>query len=898
MRLHLSWLLGLAMLICPHFAAADTPLLSFGQDPPATGNDAIAGMDRRAALVVDALACGDELTFLNKIDHGRLSGDWPVGHLIAKAAYLARTQVTCVDGEPISRYWGSQMGIINSKEGKALWDRFLDVGGENVPAGARTIPAMLFAEFVQKAYDIRFGPACKGVVRIGRADDVRIELTPACLMRQIAVVITDERLGRWKYSPNDDGGLDLMPVSPGTTGLPCATELRGTGEGDWDMKVTDYTRLTHLLDDARASHPGLEADADAAMLKLENDLLTLRDGPATESYGVLWSCGNPDNRSGSAEEHIGAADYDRDVERSVSDDGPSLLEKLLKWLAFFALAVIVIVTVGGAIGMLAGGAAAAGVGTTAVVAAAGVGLILLLGGSETRIQETENHLFMQNSAKYLQNKRMLAELTGSGGRYDTSQLERDNRDVREWLLRRLSRVAREDFIEYNSKPYARLSHMAILNLADYACSSAGIRDLHHAGADAFLHCHEDDQAVQTAAAAVLDLSAAKAAVGSSQSRRIVPYRRLVDENMRYRDHWRRTETEAFNEPKRVMDLAGGSDHLVAALQFWTGATEHGPGAMASNESLEQMLWHATSRYRPHPLILDLAIDKSLPMEQTIRHAGAEHYSSGPRWLLTAGGDSTAKANGVEIFGDAFFIPAGSKKDRGVGVPTTLMAHTKGAGRQDTYRDFLRFEGREEDWGNDDQTVLQSFSSNRCVSGRFACGLRLEIPAPIAQCLERSTPIHAGGGTVRFLSSADCAPYGHDIGNDFLVAVYGASCQKGDGESCAWGFLEVAEAITYQGSIDRYRERFLARNAANIQAWGASNGDAPLRIRPEGANNDITFTPSEEDFGHDCRACGSALTHVADTHFRIGHPKWVGTFIDIDLSDPLHPRRIVPGEDKP
>ena len=895
LQLPLAWLLGLSLLICPRFAAADTPLLSFGQDPPVTGAGAIAGMDRRATLVVDAMACGDELKFLNGIDHGRLSGDWPAGHLIAKAAYLARTQVDCVDVEPISRHWGSQMGIIDSEEGKALWDRFLDAGGENAPPGARMMPAMLFADFIQKAYDARFGPACKGIVRVDRNQDVRIELTSACLMRQIAGVITDERLGRWKYH---DGGRVQVPLNPGTDGLFCATELRGAGEGDWDMKVTDYTRLTYLLDDARGRHPDLEADAGAALLKLEDHLLTLRDGPATESYGALWSCGNPDNRSGSAEEHIGAADYDRDVARSVSDDGPSLLEKLLKWLAFLALVIVTIVTLGGAIGLLVGGAAAAGAGTTAFAAGAGVALILLLGGSETRIQETENHLFMQNSAKYLKNKRMLADLAGSGMPHDTSRLERDNRNVREWLLRRLSRVAREDFIEYNSKPYARLSHMAILNLADYACSSAGTRDLHDAGADAFLHCHEDDRSVQTAAAAVLDLSAAKAAVGSSQSRRIVPYRRLVDENMRYRDRWRQTASEAFNEPKRVMDLANGSDHLVAALQFWTGATEHGPNAMASNASLEQMLWHATSRYRPHALILDLAIDKSVPMEQTIRHAGAEHYSSGPRWLLTAGGDSTAKANGVEIFGDAFFIPAGSKKDRGVGVPTTLMAHTRGARRQDTYRDFLRFEGRKEDWGKDDETVLQSFSSNRCVSGRFACGLRLEIPTPIAQCLDRSMPIHAGAGTVRFLSSADCAPYRHDGGNGFMVAVYGASCRKNVSESCDWGFLEVAEANAYQGNLHFYRERFLTRNGANIAAWGASDGDDTLRIRPEGADNDIAFKPSGEDFGHDCRACGSALTHVADAHFRIGHPGWAGVFIDIDLSDPLKPRREAPDEVRP
>src|SRR5207248_9849212 len=141
------------------------------------------------------------------------------------------------------------------------------------------------------------------------------------------------------------------------------------------------------------------------------------------------------------------------------------------------------------------------------------------------------------------------ELSQQGRRKDFDTIAKLNEELRIWLLKRMKRIANEDFIEYNAKPYGRLSHFAMLNLIDFACDikwdynlSAQMR-----GADAV--CDDKDQAIVTSAAAVLDLSAAKAAVGSIDGRRLIPYRRLAVENQRY------------YAGRSLLDLVGGADTM-------------------------------------------------------------------------------------------------------------------------------------------------------------------------------------------------------------------------------------------------------------------------------------------------------------------------------------------------
>src|SRR5262249_40265161 len=152
-----------------------------------------------------------------------------------------------------------------------------------------------------------------------------------------------------------------------------------------------------------------------------------------------------------------------------NDSEPSFWEKLWHFLRWLLIIAAIAYAVGLIIGALAGvggavATAAAFAATWAFVLA--VGFVTVWTGG---IEETEDHLFMQNSSKYIKNKLMLAELRQSGDHKGFDKVADENEDVREWLLKRMHRVVKGDFVEYNARPYSRLSHQAILNLLDFAC---------------------------------------------------------------------------------------------------------------------------------------------------------------------------------------------------------------------------------------------------------------------------------------------------------------------------------------------------------------------------------------------------------------------------------------------
>jgi hypothetical protein len=345
-------------------------------------------------------------------------------------------------------------------------------------------------------------------------------------------------------------------------------------------------------------------------------------------------------------------------------------------------------------------------------------------------------------------------------------------------------------------------------------------------------------------------------------------------------------------------MSGNADHLIAALQAWTGSTQHGPDGMASADSISEMMWYATSRYLPHEMILDLAVDKSSPIEQSYKHGGYEAYSSGPRWLLTAGGDSTHSAQGLRwnilpfgVFGADFNIYAFSpNNDKGAAVPTTLMV-TGSKDRRDTMQSFVRFEGKMEDFGTDDGKPLKSFSPNRCVSGNFACGVRLEIPREIRTCMKSSTSNPDAPTALKFISSADCLEYKRDnAGDDVFVAVYEGTCNC---DYKTWGFIEVVEASSFSGGLKEYQDLLIAANKPHLGDWAKSGGNDTLTFYSVQTKRSYKFEPKNEDFGRDCRACGSVV-EGDDAKFKIKNPRWPGKAIVIDYSDDMNPKRTAEG----
>jgi hypothetical protein len=936
--------------------AAELTELNLGS-VPTTGAAAVAGTRFREVTIVHTLACDDEINFLEAISHGEKTGDWPTTHLSAKAALLSRAFDTGslpgvvviadtlepplpdpahpTDTAPAPR------PLCFAAEADRDWRKwrrlYFDRGDKDKPwyEGAverwkaiEEAPGDDFAKILKvqeelnRIYLDRFGAPCGKVTTprtIGITQSVTIQLTRECLMSQIAAVTTNPKFGAWKI--DEDG--NFIPRLPGTSAskLPCTSEwalvnkglapsdwtapwdkLEGV-EGDSDMGVLSYTRLAHLLYRARLANPDLRADADESLRKLNEWLLTLRGGPASETYNVFWSCGNFENSFGTADDFLDDKDvYNEDTKRTVSGDedgGRSFWEKLWKFLRFLLVAAAVGLAIGLAVGALFGFALAGAVaGATIAIVVAG-GLIALATLFDISIEETENHILMQNSSIYLKNKLMMAEERTAGNKEKFDKLVDLNEDVRERLLERLQRIAEEDFLEYNAKPYNGLSLKSILNLVDYACDVSWDYSLSTDPPKGSRDCDAKDAAIVTAASAVYDLTAAKAALGSSQGRRMIPYRRLVEENLRYRDEWRTNDGGTINthEPRHFLNLDAGADHMLAAQQFWSGVTTHGPNGRASSGSVHEMFWYATSLYRPHEMIIDLAIDKSVPYEQTLDHDTLERYSSGPGWLLTAGGDSEEEPQGLRfsVFGidglSTTWNNLADDNDKGVGVPTSLMANGRVA-RRDTYQDFLRFEGTKEDWGQDGESLLQSFSKNHCVNGTFACGLRFEIPPRIAACLRVAalpTPLQ-----LRFITSAECPEYAdgdENSANDFYLAVWRSDCKASD-DDCGgkpWGFIEVARADDFGHSLTQYIDAVTAANLGNFTTWLNGEVEDEMKFWSVTQKREIVFTPDDEDFDADCRACGSIIRHESDSRFTINHPGRPGR-IFIDLDDEKAPIR--------
>src|SRR5690348_4835735 len=130
-------------------------------------------------------------------------------------------------------------------------------------------------------------------------------------------------------------------------------------------------------------------------------------------------------------------------------------------------------------------------------------------------RETENHVLMTESARYLTNQLLLGEAQSLHiGDPQSPELARarqlyDNElnGMEDWMLTHLQGFLQHDFHEYNARPYQRLSIDALRNLASYADN------------------RKPDGRVTTAARMVLDYLTAKYAVSNSALRRATPFRR-------------------------------------------------------------------------------------------------------------------------------------------------------------------------------------------------------------------------------------------------------------------------------------------------------------------------------------------------------------------------------------
>jgi hypothetical protein len=555
---------------------------------------------------------------------------------------------------------------------------------------------------------------------------------------------------------------------------------------------------------------------------LFNDLLTIDGAPLPDDY-PLAGCGDTERSTGTP--------ADRADERSWAEENFSWLSDVwdaLKWIGLILLLIIIVIllvlltifTAGAGLPLWA----ALPIVAVEVAVALGVAVLAVAAvvASLARVPETENHLLMINTSRYLTNQLII-----QANPTDVDFFVEDQKKVKAWLLARLQRITARDFDEFNARPYQRYSIIALLNLHDFGPCNPALRD-------ANIDCD-----LRTATEIVLDLATAKFEAGSNEGRRSAPFRRLME-----------AVGDDVADSRRLTQGDSDSDYMFGFMLDYAGHTQHLPDHKAQFGTAAEMIYPATSNYQPAPAVMSLALGPK-NFEQRIHHAGVEIYSSTPSFLISAGGIRTVAATAFSV---GPIKNLGERcVDRGAALPTVLIP---GGGQYQAAppwsdavqrNDFLRIEGFYYHYGrtalclapNDDaQTAppplqadkakadrtndMWSNDDNICVHKGFACGTNIIVPPALAPCF---TP--QPGTPWSFLNSATCA--GLPASAPFHVALYVKPCPAG-AKDCLnnWGFFEAVEGLPGAAGAAGFvvfKLRTLSNNPASLIP-DPSGGDNP------------------------------------------------------------------------
>ncbi|MBA8903174.1 hypothetical protein [Phyllobacterium sp. P30BS-XVII] len=826
MRFALSFVM-LSLALCGASLAADPELPAFAryQVPFLMASDAKnarATIEDRASSVVNWNACGREIDFFgnagstrwdpeNEELHGLADGDI-TPFVIGKLFWIHNNHSVQGEQDPppcvqtvryfsindISHWkkWAHSGEDFRNHTYKAMMDWPDDAGlGEPDPKEA--------VRRWNEAFASMWGSKCQEALSsVSRENDaflLTFSVSRACMVDQVNRALKSRvKIG-----------------SPGTNGLSCRI-LGKAGQGDWDMAVIALLRALYI--DRKYHLNVIFSDTKQYVF---NNLLSISGELEGDSYDVA-SCGNQDNDQGSAQERVDEEAFYND---GFFGDLGDLLGWLFRWLIVILIIAAFFLSPAGILSALATAAAS--------VVAATVAALVTIWVLQIRVPETENHLLMINSSKYLTNQLMIADLPDSD---DRERIEGYQKEIREWLLQRLRRITKEDFQEYNAKPYQRLSIAAILNLYDFDESR-----------------NEGNVKLITASRIVLEYATAKSAAGSNQGRRIVPFRRLMETNRFERSG----PSDEGMRPRRITDFGSGADHQVAAMLLFSGQLQQLPkqpgtaGAgpthgLVSIASTEELVWEATSDYRPSEVVLDLAMNKSVTYDQKIHHGGFEIYSSGPGFLITAGGVTTKNALGMFVspFSLNIVPPLRFKlknQDRGSGVATTLMVASGSA--QLTRNHFIQILGHSHEYSHEDRSDDVSDDTcktnpdfagekkcarnltnddNLCVLRGFACGTNVMVPLGIDRdCLKPAAGVDASW---EFLDSASCPAYAD--APPFYLVVFRKPCPP-DIEGCdtKWGFFEAVDRASTAANIPfpEFIQQTVSRNPTLMVALSNTLG---------------------------------------------------------------------------
>ena len=741
---------------------------------PTTGEDAKTSLPARIRAVTAFQACGRELDYLRLFRSQKpsdTSGEDTINLALAKMSWYAGLPGR--DGNPT-------LSSLDPQDPYPCVQTF-SFNKKNVPVEANPPPTgpldfftelkkmsalrvdQLRGQYLNGDMAAAFGPACNNVVSkvtndgppdLSAADisvyTVTFFVPRDCLRLEINTLLRNAKV------TGQMGSGDKLPCH--------LLDKRTDDNSNWDFSVKGLIRAVFLDQHYRRWLSNLDLNREQPSI-LDDDVvnhirqvLIITDIHLGQpDYSVITGCGDTEHATGDATDRVDTSNFFRDVGNDIGD----VLDWLLNhWYVAYPPT-----------------AALAAPGLPAIIAAiAPVGSVVL---QQARIPETENHRLMIETSRYLNNQLLLADLQSAGDVERIGILNGAQDGVRDWLLQRLQDILKNDFIEFNARPYQHESIAAIMNLYDFA----------------------DDPNVADAAGFVLEYAFAKFALGSSQGRRLVPFRR----------HMQAVVNQLENPTNAPLVVTGtDADHQVALGFLYAGQTQQLAGNMVSNSVAGEAGFDALSAFRPDPLVLDLAIDKSVAYDEAIRHAGVEIYSSGQGFLITAGGVLTDYAYSVAGIGDP--------NDRGAGVATTVMLTGVIKTRM---TDFARFYGlREQVKGLGDPQI--TYDHNICVTRGFACGLNMVLPADIDGCKTPGPPDREPFWF--FVDSSQCGYGANPNDPKVYLVLYKRPCLgavDGCDTSGFFGFVEAVDAGNQ--SFADFISGVLARNPPGLTVLMATGG---------------------------------------------------------------------------
>lgn len=213
-----------------------------------------------------------------------------------------------------------------------------------------------------------------------------------------------------------------------------------------------------------------------------------------------------------------------------------------------------------------------------------------------KIKDTENHILMTETARYLTNQLMFDE-TGE------EIYDNEKNGFNDWLIDHLEYFFKHGFSEINSKPYAGYTIQTLLNLYDYA----------------------RDERIKHSAQVLLDYLSMKYAMESSNGRRYPTFRR----------QYRRYLDERLDE----------ADYMSAIMMIWAGQYDY---LNHSNVDLSQSalpygdriaMNASLSTYRPHPIVYDHLFNNEVESLQfyDFDHKGMQVVYKNPKYVISGGG---------------------------------------------------------------------------------------------------------------------------------------------------------------------------------------------------------------------------------------------------------------------